>query len=1107
MPIQIAPTRSGNHGNPQRRRVITRPVASDSDSSRGNENDSNSDSESGNDQPFPGYHVPPQIGTSQDPSRESIYIQVLEQRLAESEKKHLESTQRLAALEAQFQKLDQKSSQRNTLSAEQPKDSKQESESATIPILPQVRRIGYQDFKNQFRDDEYQYAIEVLMAGFDIRRDVQEAQRLAADQVPNMPFFMTSHGLSAHDNKPSLRSETTLSANKLSPYRIRIRSLPLLIMLNNLICYNRKMEVTTFARPFKPLIYHQSTMKQYLAELETKWGEAERSQVDETSKPPLESDPANGKAREIRKFRNRSDSEGTHTAEIVDSVEALRAMRVYVDFVDKELMPLYHQFDNSNSEIPPHRIRFDDIWYLFRLGELVFNPDAPDPSSSLKRDVSSRSRRVMRVYSIGYPNHGTEGYSNDDKVLVRCYFIDFNGEAYVPVKQKFLIPYFEGEKEIRSLDIYPIRFAFNHAQILQDLYDQGKLFQSYIAEQFVSCKGWTLGDHEYPEYIDSDVIVDFVEALKAHPRWTTSAHAPALHDEESHHMVTDSIPIVTWTDRDRSAVAWKSDDEIYTATSIDILERNASLKNDRFLEERRDKRKILDQRSSSGPVGEQDYVLLPRRLFVYSLQDRKFVSVDIRNLRYIVNQGEAFKSVIISKEHKHTINALVDVHFERKDFENDPTMVSLNQDTLRNKGRGLVILLHGVPGVGKTSTAEAVAQAKKKPLFPITCGDLGFSPSDVETSLKEIFRLAHLWDCVLLLDEADVFLSQRSTWDLKRNALVSVFLRILEYYNGILFLTTNRVGTLDEAFRSRIHVKLYYPPLSEKQTKEIWKMNLKQLNKIENERLKNIQSRGSSDTLKELPLKVEEESILEFAVSYWRQHQHGKGRWNGRQIRNAFQIAAALARFEARSAAQKLKKLNASASEIECLQGELKARHFKTVAETSHHFEMYMHETVGKTEAELALEQGNRADHVSRLRQSPMHEHLTVDYEIDTGVGNIPQHPHGFPGISIGQDWDTRAYTSAPQGMYPSQIPVAPESHSPRYGMGPTVPRRSMAMQSIEEPAGLQMPMGVDFGYGPRPTLRPGESSSPNPAYSSSKGRGKGDARAWSGAESGSDYE
>lgn len=75
------------------------------------------------------------------------------------------------------------------------------------------------------------------------------------------------------------------------------------------------------------------------------------------------------------------------------------------------------------------------------------------------------------------------------------------------------------------------------------------------------------------------------------------------------------------------------------------------------------------------------------------------------------------------------------------------------------------------------ATAEAIALEHNKPLFAITCGDLGFTPQGVEKSLNEIFRLANLWDCILLLDEADVFLSQREKTDLKRNALVSVFLR------------------------------------------------------------------------------------------------------------------------------------------------------------------------------------------------------------------------------------------------------------------------------------------------------------------------------------------
>jgi len=58
---------------------------------------------------------------------------------------------------------------------------------------------------------------------------------------------------------------------------------------------------------------------------------------------------------------------------------------------------------------------------------------------------------------------------------------------------------------------------------------------------------------------------------------------------------------------------------------------------------------------------------------------------------------------------------------------------------------------------------------------------LGLSPKEVEENLEFHFQLAQAWDCVLLLDEADVFLARRTVEDISRNALVSVFLRILEY--------------------------------------------------------------------------------------------------------------------------------------------------------------------------------------------------------------------------------------------------------------------------------------------------------------------------------------
>ncbi|WZH45693.1 ATPase_AAA_core domain-containing protein [Fusarium acuminatum] len=106
--------------------------------------------------------------------------------------------------------------------------------------------------------------------------------------------------------------------------------------------------------------------------------------------------------------------------------------------------------------------------------------------------------------------------------------------------------------------------------------------------------------------------------------------------------------------------------------------------------------------------------------------------VDIYSLQAIPPQSTIFDDLQIDMNHKLIVQSL---------------------DLVRGKGSGLFILLHGVPGVGKTATAEAVAQANKKPLFTITCGDLGLTPEAVDSKLNEVFRLAHLWDSSPVLDE------------------------------------------------------------------------------------------------------------------------------------------------------------------------------------------------------------------------------------------------------------------------------------------------------------------------------------------------------------------
>lgn len=281
-----------------------------------------------------------------------------------------------------------------------------------------------------------------------------------------------------------------------------------------------------------------------------------------------------------------------------------------------------------------------------------------------------------------------------------------------------------------------------------------------------------------------------------------------------------------------------------------------------------------------------------------------------------------------------------------------------------SKGKGLVILLHGAPGVGKTSTAESIAAASGRPLFSITCGDLGLSPKEVESALEEIFRFAQMWNCILLLDECDIFLARRNKTDIVRNGLVSgkyslmdrgqhstltstVFLRTLEFYTGVLFLTTNRVGVIDDAIKSRLTWTVYYPPLDGLQTERIWEINLRLL-----------RERNSN-------LDIDEKEIMEYAKSHFQKSRKNNCCWNGRQIQNAFKVASALAEWEtykARTTARNKLDIEVFEHASSAHRPLLRSSHFETIAQGTQTFDYYLREATGRSEADRAYQNTKRAD-------------------------------------------------------------------------------------------------------------------------------------------------
>ena len=344
---------------------------------------------------------------------------------------------------------------------------------------------------------------------------------------------------------------------------------------------------------------------------------------------------------------------------------------------------------------------------------------------------------------------------------------------------------------------------------------------------------------------------------------------------------------------------------------------------------------------SHNELTEEDYLVCPCWVHGHVLRSRKWVLLDVSLVQDIKEGGSGFDSLVLPDGHRETLLALVQTHSKGKKLETGLKVENRQMDLVRGKGKGLIILLHGAPGVGKSSTAESVAEFTRRPLFQVTCGDIGESADEVEKRLENHFQLAHKWGCVLLLDEADVFLEARSKTDLKRNAIVSVFLRVLEYYSGILFLTTNRVGAFDQAFRSRIHMSLFYPKIEEEATIKIWKMNIDRARMVWGDKL----SIDDDDR----------KGILKFASKHYKELAQSETTWNGRQIRNAFQTAIALAEWDAHQSQLKFK------SPVP-LKPRLEPSHFEQVAKASKHFDAYLKETQVGTMSDLASVNRERRD-------------------------------------------------------------------------------------------------------------------------------------------------
>ncbi|KAH6718164.1 P-loop containing nucleoside triphosphate hydrolase protein [Leptodontidium sp. MPI-SDFR-AT-0119] len=475
-------------------------------------------------------------------------------------------------------------------------------------------------------------------------------------------------------------------------------------------------------------------------------------------------------------------------------------------FMEKELRNSIRGYEaNVSTSVSSPAIEFKDLWMIFLPGESVVT--GQDEMNQILSLVSTTAVKT---------NCGTVW-----RITGRCFTHD--GKRFGYANKYINIQPYEGTKAIRDFPILPLRYYDSETEI-------ERLRQLHISRGKKFC---ALTDHHYRSYSGRALAVseDWEEREDNGPRPPLPPGAP-YHKYKVESVTIDSrvvIDCMTFGEFKSPNRIWLNDRKpLWTKPEEDEID----------------------------AISIDDFMICDFQVPGFSLFDKKWCFFAVDFIRDVEFNDIAFQQLLLPKNHKELVHALVKNHGS-DEFD----------DLIKGKGKGLVFVLHGAPGVGKTFTAESIADNVRKPLYVVNSGELGVTPYEVEKHLNSALRLATHWGAIVLIDEADVFLEQRTVHDLTRNCLVSLFLRILEYYEGILFLTTNRLTSFDLAFKSRIHLALRYTALDHQRRKELWKLFI---------------SRTSKESL-----HFWDESVLDALAQV---------DINGRQIKNSVRTASTLAR-------------------------------------------------------------------------------------------------------------------------------------------------------------------------------------------------------------------
>ncbi|KAA8611698.1 aaa family atpase [Pyrenophora tritici-repentis] len=527
-------------------------------------------------------------------------------------------------------------------------------------------------------------------------------------------------------------------------------------------------------------------------------------------------------------------------------------------------------------------ITYDLVWALFKPNTIAFTP-------TYQNKDDPRCFKVDTAYEYESWMTGVKSWYVDGK------YLEYDGKSFGLGDHQIFIQAFKGHKKITSLAAYPLKYHKDPEGIKKQLISRGMKFVALQGMNYRLQKGIAYMKHKNSIIrfiINGRVMVDPAIFRRINPNYPLSYlkqdelaqneeeededdddDCCCESDEEEKNEEKDKMRIVMWKDKKGKK------HPIRVPQSVVDKEKGEGtgqqLSGDEDVSET--KRHVFT---------EEELLIASPVVLGFAFSEKLWLEFSLSGIDEIKWNAEAFSSLVLPSQIKQNLKGLVSSHR----FNAAKTI----DDVIQGKGKGLNVVLHGPPGVGKTLTGESIAEYLKCPLYAVSAGELGTNSRSLETDLNRIMDITHSWGAILLLDEADVFLEARQPHDIHRNSLVSVFLRLTEYYQGILFLTTNRVETFDEAFQSRIHMGIRYDNLPAKARKKIWQHHVGKVEKMSREAEAEADKKGG--TTKKEEKDKDEKEVKPFTDADF--DELSKRNMNGRQIKNTVKTSQSIALAE-----------------------------------------------------------------------------------------------------------------------------------------------------------------------------------------------------------------